>query len=65
VILQATQAVSLTFLYVPFGHAIQGPPTGPVYPALHCCGAGVVVIVGVVVVTVDVVVVDSAVVVVG
>jgi hypothetical protein len=44
VILQATQAVSLTFLYVPFGHAVQGPPTGPVYPALQGCGAGVVVV---------------------
>jgi hypothetical protein len=29
---------------VPFGHAVQGPPTGPVYPALQGCGAGVVVV---------------------
>ncbi len=26
---------------MPFGHALQGPPTGPVYPALQGCGAGV------------------------
>ena len=28
-------AVVVSLLYCPAGHAVQGPPGGPVYPALH------------------------------
>ena len=42
---------------------MQGPPTGPVYPALQGCGAGVVVVGGGVVVASGVVVVGAGVVV--
>ena len=45
-------ALPVAVLYFPATHAAHGPPSGPVYPASHGCGGGVVVGCGVVVVVV-------------
>jgi hypothetical protein len=45
-------ALPVTVLYFPTTHAAHGAPSGPVYPALHGCGVGVVVSSEVVVVVV-------------
>lgn len=34
----------MVFLYVPFGHVLQGPQSGPVNPTAHGCGGSVVVV---------------------